>query len=200
MAFQRSEEQKKDLKLKIYAAVFLLIVGGTVAYFGPGIHRFQIEPAMKKKDPDALLRAASILWWTGRRTEAIKVYEDFYLMFRGDESHNEQLYELASTFREYQANPDAWAFYMPHLWHNRFYDAENEVYLEPDIKPVNPEGKPHPRLPEALIRVGSFWEDEKNRLYYVWMYKVIDECFPDADPEIRKLAENGLLRAASRSL
>lgn len=200
MAFQRSEEQKRDLKLKLYALIFLLLVGGTVGYFGPGIHRFQVEPAMRKKDPDGMLQAASILWWTGRRKAAIKVYEDFYLMFRGDEFHDEELYELAEETDYYQANPDAWAFYMPHVWHMRFHDPETDEYREPDIKPVSPEGKPHPRLPEALIRVASYWEDEKNRLYYVWGYTIVKERFPDADPEIVKLAENGLLRAASRSL
>lgn len=197
MAFQRSEEQKKDLKMKIYTVVFFALVTGIIVYFGPGLHRFQVEPAMRDKDPDALLKAAGILWWSGRREAAVKVYEDFYLMFRGNERQDEALYDLAVA--DYGEDND-YAFYAPHVWYTRYWDPENEVFREPDIKPVNPEGAPHPRLPEAILRLGQYWEDKKERVQYVHLYKVIDQCFPNADPEVKKKAKNGLLRAASRSL
>ena len=197
MAFQRSEEQKKDLKMKIYTVVFFALVAGIIGYFGPGLHRFQVEPAMRNKDPDAMLKAASILWWTGRREAAVKVYEDFYLMFRGNELADEALYEMAES--KY-GEDSGWDRYYPHVWQNRFWDAENEVYREPDLKPVNPEGPPHPRLPEALLQLGIYWEGKKERIQYVHLYTAIDQCFPNADPEVKKKAKNGLLRAASRSL
>ena len=197
MAFQRSEEQKKDLKMKLYTVIFFLLVGGTIGYFGPGIHRFQVQPAMAKKDADGMLRAASILWWTGRRDAAMQVYRDFYLMFRGNEAKDESLIELAESKYGEDNN---WTFYAPFIWTSQYWDAENEEFRQPAIAPVNPEGPPHARLPEALLRMGIYWEDKKERVQYVHLYSVIDHCFPNADPEVRKKAKNGLLRAASRSL
>ena len=197
MVFQRSEEQKKAFKQKLYTVTFFALLLGTVVYFGPGLHRLQVEPALRDRDADGLLFAAEILWWTGRREQARAVYEDVYLLFRGDELADDALYEMAASR---YGEDSGWDRYVPQVWYSRYWDAENEAFLEPELQPVDPQGKPHPRLPEALLRLGQYWEDEKERIHYVHIYMVIDRCFPDADPELRERAKKGLLRAQTRSL
>ncbi len=199
----RSEEQKKDLKLKLYLAATVVVVGASIYAVGPGLPKL-VERQLRKPEhpttPKFVAFAAGLFDVTYRKEQALSTIRSFYLHYSGDElnfeplrraaedAHSEAKYPIYERF-----TPEHLATFLP--WISSEYDEE----ARPRPKWVGGEGaKPHPKLADVLIRMARIYEyEEKNYEYAQHIYRCVKHAFPET--EAAKSAQAGMIRAATRS-
>jgi hypothetical protein len=155
-----SEEQKNDLKIKIQIGIFLAVILGALYAVGPGIHKF-LDHARKNKDkkwaPEWYLRVAKVLHSTFREKESLKVCEEFYLVWSGDESK----LPLAETLEAYYGER------YDKQMHHWIWPAVAQQYVGKNAPKRPPwqggEGaKPHPLLTDIMVMVIKHHEGERD--------------------------------------
>lgn len=199
----RSEEQKKDLKLKLYLAATVLVLGGVGYAVGPGLPKL-VEKQLRKPEhpntPKFVAFAAGLMDVTYRKEQALETIKSFYLLYSGDELNFEPLRlaaEEAHTESKYpihgQFAPEHLSTFLP--WISNQYDDDTKR------RPrwIGGEGaKPHPKLADVLIRLARIYEyEDKNYPYAQHIYRCVKHAFPGT--EAATSAQAGMIRAATRA-
>lgn len=171
MGARYSDEQWKDLKLKIQLGIVALVVGTCIFLVGPGIGKV-VNYAKKNKDkPWAakwLYNCGRIMEMTWRDEKALELYEnDFYLLYCGDESKLDwsvvQTEAAAQRGDREKLDPT-----------DRFFIPWTAAKYTPETRPpwVGGEGaKPHPLMQDVLYRVLKFYENHRESLRVAHLYK-----------------------------
>ncbi len=171
MGARYSDEQWKDLKMKIQLGIVALIVGTAIFFVGPGLGKI-VNYAKKNKDkPWAakwLYNCGRLMEMTWRDDKALELYEnDFYLLYCGDESQidwTEVQKEMAQAQGQPEKLSDSDRFFLPWI----------AAKYTPETRPawVGGEGaKPHPLLEAVLYRVLKFYENHRDSLRVQHIYK-----------------------------
>lgn len=187
-----SEEQWKDFKFKIGVGVVFLIVGACAYGIGPGLEKVFLQRARLRKTeawaPEWYYKVGRVYEATFRTDKAVKVYEEFYLNWCGDERLIPALDEVMEESKF-------------ELEHRTFFPEVAGRYTK-DTRPmwVGGEGaQPHPKLADVLMRLSRYEEDRRNfhtaRYYYLGVLK----CFP-AGTQAHTQALAAQKRYASRSM
>ncbi len=171
MGARYSDEQWKDLKIKIQLGILALVVGTVVFLGGPGIGKI-VNYAKKNKDkPWAakwLYNCGRFMEMTWRDEQALKLYEnDMYLLYCGDESKLDwELVqkEMANARGKGEVLEPSDRHFLP--WIAQAYTPESRPPW------VGGEGaKPNPKLQDAMYRVLKYYEDHRDSLRVQHIYK-----------------------------
>jgi hypothetical protein len=185
MVIQRSEEQWKDLKLKITLAVIVAIVGASVYGVGPGLDKFAARELQHAKEPGVAKKIYNIgrmYEATWREKKALDLYQKAYYVYAGDES---KLQGIAQAQDETKMYEDSYAL-IPFWAGGRPQDSFTEGQA------------PDPVMGDILMRVGRWQEDQRNYGEMRYLYKCVMYCFPGS--AAAKEAELGIKRDLGRSM
>ncbi len=171
MGARYSDEQWKDLKMKIQIGILALVVGTLGFLGGPGIGKIVNYAKKNKEKPWAakwLYRCGRFMEMTWRDEQALKLYEnDFYLLYSGDESKLDW-----STVQQDMANARGKGEVL--LPADRCFLPWISQAFTPESRPpwVGGEGaKPDPLLQDVLYRVLKYYEDHRDSLRFQHIYK-----------------------------
>lgn len=199
MGARYSDEQWKDLKLKIQLGIVALIVGVLAYLGGPGIGRIVNYSKKNKDKPWAakwLYNCGRFMEMTWRDDKALELYEnDMYLLYCGDESKLdwEPVQKEMAFARGKPDNLDPGdRFFLP--WIAQKYTPETRPAW------IGGEGaKPHPMLQAALYRVLKYYEDHRDSLRVQHIYKACrrTNVFPPEDEASKRMEDaerRGIMR------
>ncbi|MGE0713229.1 MAG: hypothetical protein AB7N76_36560 [Planctomycetota bacterium] len=92
-----SEEQRKDLKLKLTLLTIVVIIGVPIAAAGPYLGKVRDHFREKaKEDPNAphrYVQIAMLYSWTGRQAAARETCEEFWKLFMSDQEDYDSIPE-----------------------------------------------------------------------------------------------------------
>ncbi|RMG18432.1 MAG: hypothetical protein D6731_02035 [Planctomycetota bacterium] len=183
-----SEEQKKDLKLKLALATVVVVVGGAGYLAGPGLEPVFLDYAREHKTepwaPEWYYKCAKVMQWTFRPERAQEVFEEFYLTYGG---HDWEL-DFEPVLEERHGDEDQ-AYYLP--WVNAKFDGLPGIDEDdPDIKnrrPAPVSKEPHPLLGKVLYEIGFHFERERQYYQCDHIYSVLYHMWPEGS-EAHQLA------------
>jgi hypothetical protein len=163
----RSEEQWKDLKMKLTVGVIIAVIGSCVYAIGPGLEKF-VDYARDNKNTDWAPRwyynVGRVYEATWREQKARAVYEDFWKHWSGDER---AIPELATMMEDIKYEAQAYAF-VP-IW----------AVKHPDREWIGgPGAAPHPLMADILMRLSKMEEDKRNYQEARYYYSCVLYCFP----------------------
>lgn len=189
-----SEEQKSALKFKIQVGIVILIVAGIIgAVSTPGLEKILgkiREDAANPETPNRLYRVGRLMEMTWRDEEALKLYEEMYLRYCGDEWNNENLVRMCN---ELQFGSDSDRYFVP--WVAMEYAPFKEEKPRPFL--VVEDAQPHPILARVIERLAAHWEGEKQFERSDHLWQALKYGFP-GDPEAQRMAEKAHVRKATR--
>ena len=187
----RSEEQKKDLKFKLYAALTIAIIAAPILALGPLLPRILKSYETKPTHPDSpkrMLMCIQIEANTMRAESARKNLEKWITLFVEEDS------------RDWEAVMSGTAEFTMMK-----YDMNNGL-LEQGFTPwLFPEGRPAPvakandaLVAEALDLYGTLLEDTKEYPRAAHIFICLANMFPQ-DSVGQLAGEDGYKRCAVRS-
>lgn len=154
-----SEEQKKDLQVKLTVGAIVLVIGLCIyAISTPGLDTIKQKLLAKPNDPQTptwLYRIGRIYEATWRRPKAEETYRDIYYLYSGDEK---SLAGIAASIED-SGWPAATYCLVP-KWEN------------PNRQWIGGEGAaPHPIMADVLLQLCKLSEEDRNyqeaRFYYL---------------------------------
>lgn len=166
-----SEEQWKDLKFKIQIGVFLAIVGAAIFAIGPGLVKFADHAKKHRTEPWApkwLYNVGRLYEMTGRQDKAKAIYEDFYLIYSGDESKvdfSQVRAEMPKVRNKNEEDPN-----------DRWYVPWVAARYTPETRPawVGGEGAAaHPLLAMVMYRMLKMYEEDRNYMEVRYLYRAV---------------------------
>lgn len=181
-----SEEQKKDLQTKITVALVVLIVGGAIYGIGPGLSRFVDHARSHKSEPWApkwYYNIGRVYEATWREKDALKVYQEFYTLWSGDESK----YDFVTVQEQAKQELDS--------------PALVPMWAAPGREPLGgPGAQPHPLMADVLMRLCQIEENRRDYQTARWYYTCVLVIFPQSlNPQAYARAEAAHKRDLSRS-
>lgn len=142
-------DRMRDIQFRLGMLALAFAIGGGVWVMGPGLDRVFANALEHKKEawaPTRMWQVAKVMEWTFREERAQRIYEEFYLLYSGDEERVD--------FWEVTDDEDQ-MFYLPWVAHR--YDEETRP------RPPRVGDLPHALLGKVLIAHGTYWE--RKRLY-----------------------------------
>lgn len=191
---QMSEEQKKDLKFKVVAGTFILIVGGTLLAIGPLLPKVMENTRKHKTEANAPARyyyIGLIYTYTFRKEQAKKVFDEFWLLY-GDDTTNESLdweaVAVDSAFKEDEP------YYMP--WIVRTMNEKDPPEDRP--APVRTGAKERELLGKVLAIQAKYFKDKRSYYESDHLYSCLNSLWP-AGSEAQKIGADGIKNKKMRS-
>jgi hypothetical protein len=181
-----SEEQKKDLQMKITIAVVVIIIGAAIYSIStPGLERLRQKAMASPTEPWApewMYKIARVYEATWRKDKALETYKDFYYLYSGDER---RLEGIQVTIDESQFGGASYSL-IPR-WENM-----NRTW-------VGGEGaQPHPLMADVLLQMCKICEDDRNYPEARFYYMNVLNCFP-AGTEVYNRAKEAEKRDKGRA-
>jgi hypothetical protein len=187
----RSEEQKKDLKFKLYVAAFLAMAAAPILILGPALPGIMKKYEADPTHPDSakrMLICIQIQWNTMRGEEAKKNLEKWIEIFVDEESKD---------FDGVMSGSGEWVM--------KKYEMGDGLLEEGFTPWLFPEGKPPAKqsasddlVGEALDLYAKMLEDQKEYPKAAHICVCLANMWPN-DSESQLLGEDGIKRAAIRS-
>jgi hypothetical protein len=199
MGARYSDEQWKDLKMKIQLGILALVVGAAAYLGGPGIGKIVNYAKKNKEKPWAakwMYNCGRFMEMTWRDDQALALYEtEIYPLFCGDESKLDwtQVQSEMAFARGKQELSPLDRYFLPWVV---------ETYVPIETRPpwIGGEGaKPNPVLQAALYRVLKHYEDRRDSLRVQHLYKAClrTGAFPPDDEASQRMLDaerRGIMR------
>ncbi len=196
-----SEEQRKDMKIKIVLGSFFAVLIAIFWFVGPGVG-YWLDKARKQPKaswaPKYFYRVALIYENTWRAAKAQDTYDEFYLRYGGKDWLDQENFEEAAEALGLQ--DEEFVYYFP--WVMEKYDGLPGVDEDDDeIKNRRPDSyntKPDKNFGKVIVARLKFWEGEKKYWYSRHLIKILLHMYPPGSWEFQE-GEQAHRRDAMRS-
>ena len=185
-----SEEQWKDLKLKIIVGVILLTLGLSAYAVGPGLPKFLDYARKHNKEPWApkwYYRIAKVMEASWRRDQAQEIYVEFVMTFGDDKTVD---FEPGLTYERHPGDHFAYPYYLPWKAHELW--AQDKEWPDP-VQKADRE-----LLGKVLRAHFEYLEDEKKYPEMRHLLGCIKNMWPPGSPT-QQFGELAHIRDATRS-
>lgn len=184
-----SEEQKKDLKIKVVVGAIVLVVAGTILALGPMLPKILASVRKNKKDPGAAAKyyyIGTIFKWTGRGDDAIKTYEEFWLNYV-DDAAEEWDWEAVQEESKYEEEA-----FIP--WKIREFEEADKTKPAP-IRGMTKKEKE--LFGKILANMAKYYRDKRDHRCD-HLYACLEKLWPSGS-ELQKIGADGVKWKKTRS-